>query len=232
MKTKEKIKKISVLLNKEYGKKVWRSRGEPLSVLIGTILSQNTSDNNSHQAFENLKRSFKNWESVRKAPINKIENAVRHGGLAKIKAKRIKDILNQIKNDNHNTSLSQLRKMKTQEVIDYLGKFKGVGEKTIACVLLFSLGRPFIPVDTHVFRLSKRLGLIPKKADSNKAHTILQKEVYPNLVYSFHLNLIRHGREVCKAKNPSCGDCVLFDLCQAPEKNKFIKKGERLYAKN
>jgi len=232
MDSKEKIKKIYKLLNREYGKKVWRRSGTPLSVLIGTILSQNTSDNNSHQAFRNLKKSFKNWERVGKAPLREIEKAIKHGGLAKVKAKRIKDILNQIHKDDHDMSLGHLKRMETPRVVDYLSKFKGVGEKTIACVLLFSLGRPVIPVDTHVFRLSKRLGLIPEKTDSKKAHMILQKIVTEDLMYAFHLNLIQHGRKVCKAQNPRCGRCVLFDPCEASEKINFIKKGERFYAQD
>ncbi len=225
-----KIKKISVLLNKEYGEKIWRKGGTPLSVLIGTILSQNTSDKNSHQAFRNLKNNFKNWEDVRKSPVKKIEKAVQRGGLARIKAKRIKVILNQIHKDNHNTTLGHLKRMETQKVVDYLRKFKGVGQKTIACVLLFSLGRAVIPVDTHVHRLSKRLGLFEEKTDSKKAHQILQKMVPDNLVYSFHLNLIEHGRKICKAKNPSCEKCVLFGLCEAFEKINFLKKGESFHA--
>lgn len=230
MNSKEKIKKISKLLNKEYGERIWRPSGDPLKVLIGTILSQNTSDNNSHQAFRNLTNRFKNWEDIRKAPTKRIEKAIKHGGLAKIKAKRIKDILNQIHKDKNNTSLCHLKKMETQKVVDYLMKFKGVGEKTIACVLLFSLGRPVIPVDTHILRLSKRLGLIPENTDSKKAHTILQKKVFENLVYSFHLNLIEHGRKICKAKNPKCEKCVLFALCEAFEKINLLKKGEPSYA--
>jgi len=229
MELREKIKRTSALLDKEYGKKVLRPSGDPLSVLIGTILSQNTSDHNSHKAFRNLLATFKNWEKVRKAPLSKIEKEIKHGGLAKIKAKRIKNILNQIYKDNSKTDLSFLRKFRTEEAIDYLNRFKGVGEKTIACVLLFALGRPVIPVDTHVLRLSKRLGLLPKKIDSKKAHEILQKAVPQNLVYSYHLNLITHGRKICKAQNPRCGECVLFDLCETQEKIDFIRKGEVCY---
>jgi len=230
MKLIENITKISTLLDKEYGKKILRPSGDPLSVLIETILSQNTSDHNSHKAFRNLLSTFKNWEKLRKAPLWKIEKPIKSGGLAKIKAKRIKNILNQIYKDNSKTDLSFLRRFKTEEAIDYLNKFKGVGEKTTSCVLLFALGRPVIPVDTHVLRLSKRLNLLPKKIDSKKAQEILQKKVPRNLVYSFHLNLIAHGRKICKAQNSRCGECALFDLCETQEKIKFIKKGEVWYA--
>lgn len=227
---REKIQTISARLDREYGKKVLKPSEDPLSVLIETILSQNTSDHNSHKAFENLCSTFKNWENVRKTPLSKIEKTIKQGGLAKIKAKRIKNILNQIHRDNSKTDLSFLKRFKTEEVIDYLNRFEGVGEKTIACVLLFALGRPVIPVDTHVLRLSKRLSLLPKKVGAKKAHQILQSIVPGNLVYSFHLNLIAHGRKICKAQNPRCGECALFDLCEAKEKINFIKKGELCYA--
>jgi endonuclease III len=226
----EKIRKISTLLDQEYGKKILRPSGNPLSVLIETILSQNTSDHNSHKAFRNLLSTFKDWEKLRKAPLLEIEKPIKSGGLAKIKAKRIKNILNQIYKDSSKTDLSFLKRFKTEEAIDYLNKFKGVGGKTTSCVLLFALGRAVIPVDTHILRLSKRLKLLPEKIDTKKAHEILQKTTPQNLVYSFHLNLIAHGRKICKAQNPRCGECALFDLCEAKEKIKFIKKGEVRYA--
>ena len=218
MKIQRKIKRLAVLLDREYGKKIWKKSGDPTSVLIGTILSQNTTDHNSHRAFDNLKNKFPSWEEVRKSPVSKIEKAIRTGGLSKIKAKRIKNILNQIHNDDSDLSLSYLKKWKTDKIINYLRRFKGVGDKTIACVLLFSLGRPIIPVDTHVLRLSRRLGLVPEETDARKAHILMQKLVPENLVYSLHLNLIQHGRRVCKAQNPGCGECLVYDLCEYEEK--------------
>ena len=218
MKIQRKIKRLAVLLDREYGKKIWKKSGDPTSVLIGTILSQNTTDHNSHRAFDNLKNKFPSWEEVRKSPVSKIEKAIRTGGLSKIKAKRIKNILNQIHNDDSDLSLSYLKKWKTDKIINYLRRFKGVGDKTIACVLLFSLGRPIIPVDTHVLRLSRRLGLVPEDTDARKTHILMQKLVPENLVYSLHLNLIQHGRRVCKAQNPGCGECLVYDLCEYEEK--------------
>ena len=157
----KKITKLSNLLEGEYGRRTWRVHGAPLSVLIATILSQNTSDNNSHRAFANLRSQFKNWEEVRRARVKRIADAIRSGGLADIKALRIKDILNQMYKENRNLSLSFLKGWRTDKIKSWLGRFKGVGDKTIACVLLFSLKRPSMPVDTHVLRVSKRLGLVP-----------------------------------------------------------------------
>jgi len=231
MRINRKIRSLSRILDKEYGKKIWKKSGDPLSVLMGTILSQNTSDYNSHRAFTSLRTRFPDWEKVRRAPVSKIARAIRAGGLCRIKAKRIKEILNQIHNDNSDLSLSYLRRWETDEIITYLRKFKGVGDKTIACVLLFSLGRPVIPVDTHVLRLSQRLGLVPKEFDAPKAYHLLQQIVPEDLVYSLHLNLIRHGRKVCKAQNPLCRECLIFNLCEFEEKKNHLNRGESNYAK-
>jgi len=232
MKIQKKIKRLANLLDKEYGRKIWRKSGNPTSVLMGTILSQNTSDHNSHRAFDNLISRFPDWEEVRKAPVSKIEKTIRTGGLSRIKAKRIKDILNQIHNNDSDINLSFLKKWKTDAIMDYLKGFKGVGDKTIACVLLFSLGRPVIPVDTHVLRLSRRLGLVPEESDANKAFRFLQESVPEDLVYPLHLNLIEHGRKVCKAQNPRCGECMIFSLCEFEEKKNQLKRGELTYAQS
>lgn len=209
-----KIRKLSNLLEGEYGKKVWKVDGDPLSVLIATILSQNTSDNNSHKAFTNLRYEFKNWDELRKAKVKKIADTIRSGGLAEIKALRIKNVLNQIYEENRNLNLSFLKRWRSDRIKSWLRKFKGVGDKTIACVLLFSLKRPSMPVDTHVLRVSKRLGLVPQNLNAAKAEALLEKQTPKNLIYQFHLNLIAHGRMVCKAANPNCQDCVLFENCK------------------
>lgn len=231
MNTKKKIKRIAGLLDEEYGKRIWHRRGDPVSVLIGTILSQNTSDHNSHRAFASLRNHFPDWDKLRRAPVSKIEKAIRIGGLSRIKAERIKRILNQIDRDDSDLSLSFLKRWSTDKAVEYLRKFKGVGEKTIACVLLFSLGRPVMPVDTHVLRLSRRLGLAPKSLDAQRAAHLLQRMVPSDLVYSLHLNLIQHGRNVCKAQNPRCGECTIFDRCEYEEKKNHPKGGEFTYAK-
>jgi endonuclease-3 len=217
---RKKIKTISLKLQRAYGKKRWRVHNDPLSELIATILSQNTSDHNSHRAYFNLISKFTNWDRVRKASSQRIADAIRSGGLADIKAQRIKDILNQIHKENHDLDLSFLKTWRTERIRRYLKRFKGVGEKTIACVLLFSLGRPVMPVDTHVLRVSRRLGLVPKKTDAAEAERILEELVLGKMIYQFHLNVIQHGREVCKAANPRCAGCVLLENCDYGRKKK------------
>ncbi len=210
----DRIRKLSSLLEGEYGKKTCRVHGDPLSVLIGTILSQNTSDNNSHKAFANLASKFENWDKVRKAKVEKIADTIRSGGLAEIKALRIKNILNQIHQECGDLNLHFLKKWRTDKVKSWLRRFKGVGDKTVACVLLFSLRRPSMPVDTHVLRVSVRLGLVSRNSDASKAQVLLEKLIPQNWIYQFHLNLIAHGRMVCKAANPLCQDCVLLKNCE------------------
>lgn len=210
----KKIKRLSDLLEKEYGKKTWKAHGDPLSVLIGTILSQNTSDNNSHKAFSNLKSKFKNWDEVRKARVKKVADTIRSGGLADIKALRIKNILSQIYEENRSLNLYFLKRWQTNKIKSWLRRFKGVGEKTIACVLLFSLNRPAMPVDTHVLRISKRLGLVSQNSKAAQAEVLLEKLVPKDWIYQFHLNLIAHGRMICKPANPLCQDCVLLENCE------------------
>lgn len=210
----ERIKRLSLKLDKTYGKKRWRVHSDPLSELIATILSQNTSDHNSHRAYLSLRSRFKTWDHLRRARVGSIVDAIRSGGLAEVKAERIKRILQQIHEENRNLDLGFLRRWKTDKIREYLRRFRGVGDKTIACVLLFSLKRPAMPVDTHVLRVSKRLGLVPRRADAGKAEVILEELVPDDLVYQFHLNLIQHGRSICKTANPRCGSCVLFQICE------------------
>jgi endonuclease-3 len=218
----KRLKVVAFKLEKLYGKKKWIAHTDPLSELIATILSQNTSDRNSHRAYSNLRSKFKTWDGVRKADVRKIADTIRSGGLADVKAERIKKTLNQIhaeilRSDGRkkkiDLNLDFLKRWSTQKIKDYLRKFKGVGEKTIACVLLFSLKRPNMPVDTHVLRVSKRLGLVPENIDAKKAEVILEELIPKNLIYQFHLNLIEHGRKTCKSTNPRCGNCVLFENC-------------------
>jgi endonuclease III len=192
-------------LDAEYGALEWRSHGEPLGALVGTILSQHTSDRNSERAYDNLRRVFPTWDQVRNAPVAEIADAIRSGGLADAKAPRIKAVLEQIHEKAGKTTLDFLREMLTE--------FHGVGPKTTACVLMFSLCRPVLPVDTHVFRVSHRLGLIEKRLGEAKAHDALQALLPPERVYPFHVHMIRHGRRVCVARGPRCGACVLQEHC-------------------
>jgi endonuclease-3 len=201
------------LLSNHYGTPSERSRRPPLDVLVSTILSQNTSDTNSRPAFRNLKEKFKTWEEVERARVSQIEKAIRRGGLGNIKAKRIKEVLKEIRRREGKISLGRLKKLSDTEGFDYLRTLKGVGEKTAACVLLFSLRRNILPVDTHILRVSKRLGLIHPKTTLKDAHGLLGKIIPKKDVYPFHLNLIRHGREICHARNPSCSTCFLNRIC-------------------
>lgn len=200
-------------LDHEYGRLSWRSHGKPLDSLVTTILSQHTSDRNSERAYDTLRRRFPSWEAVRDAPVDEIADAIRGGGLADAKAPRIRAVLEQIAARAGRTDLDFLYQMPTDEVRDYLLGFHGVGPKTAACVLMFSLGRPVLPVDTHVFRVSHRLGLIEKRLGEARAQDALQALLPPERIYPFHVHMIRHGRRVCTAQRPRCPACVLRPRC-------------------
>jgi len=182
-------------------------------MLIGTVLSQNTSDVNSGRAFGSLKASFDSWEAVASAPVEHIAQAIKSGGLSQIKAVRIKQILKQIEDEQGHLSLDFLKSMNMAEAEDYLMHLPGVGHKTASCVLLFSLGKPSLPVDTHVFRVAKRLGLIDSRMSIDKAPSLLQEQIPPSKVYQFHIHLIEHGRRICHARRPRCDECVLRVDC-------------------
>jgi endonuclease-3 len=215
---KKKVEKITAKLQKIFGEKKWKVHSDPLSELIATILSQNTSDTNSHRAYASLKSKFTTWDRVRRANVKSIAAAIKSGGLSEIKAQRIKNILGQIHLENNKLDLTFLKRWKTERIKTYLKRFKGVGDKTVACVLLFSLKRPVMPVDTHVLRVSKRLGLVPQKGDAGRAQQILEKLVPKNLFYQFHLDLIQHGRNTCKAAKPRCQNCILLKECDYGKK--------------
>lgn len=200
-------------LNAEYGILTWRSHGKPMGALVATILSQHTSDKNSERAFDALRRRFPDWDAVRTAPVNEIADAIRGGGLADAKAPRIKNVLQAIYDQTGATDLDFLANLPTGEARAYLRSFPGVGPKTMACVMLFSLGRPVLPVDTHVFRVSHRLGLIDPKIGEAKAHDALESLLKPEQIYPFHVHLIRHGRRVCMAQRPQCPTCALRFRC-------------------
>jgi endonuclease-3 len=201
------------LLEREYGPREWQPGSEPVEVLIGTILSQNTSDVNSKRAFDSLLATFDSWEAVASAPEEEIAQAIKFGGLSRIKAVRVKQVLNEIERQHGNISLDFLNSVAMPEAKDYLMRLPGVGPKTASCVLLFGLGKPCLPVDTHVFRVAKRLGLIDSSVSIEEAHNLLQEQVPPSKVYQFHLHMIEHGRQVCHARQPRCGGCVLARGC-------------------
>ena len=195
----------------------WEVRREPISELVYTILSQHTSDVNSIRAFDNLIEKFKSFEVMKNASIREIENAIYRGGLSNIKALRIKEVLRIIYQDIGSFDLSFLSEMNISEAKSWLKSLPGIGPKTAAIVLCFSFGMPVMPVDTHIFRLSRRLGFISNKTNADDAHEILEKMILPEKIFSFHMNLIKHGREVCHARRPKCGSCVLSTICPSKQ---------------
>jgi endonuclease-3 len=209
------IEEVIELLEQEYGPRKWQPDRGPIDVLIGTILSQNTSDTNSGRAFASLKASFDSWEAVASAPAEHIARVIKSGGLSQIKAVRIKQVLEQIEKEQGCISLDYLKAMNMAEAEDYLMRLPGVGHKTASCVLLFSLGKPSLPVDTHVFRVAKRLELIDSRASVEKAHSLLQEQIPYSKVYQFHIHMIEHGRQICHARQPRCNRCILRSICSS-----------------
>ncbi len=186
---------------------------EPLGELIGTILSQSTTDINSGRAYERLRAMYPTWEEVLDASEDEIYEAIKPAGLGRMKAPRIKQTLREVLRRRGELRLDFLAEMPLDEAKRWLVSLDGVGPKTAACVLLFSLGRPALPVDTHVHRVSRRLGLIGPRVSAERAHDQLEAALEPDQVYTFHVGMIRHGRRVCHAQRPACDRCPLRDLC-------------------
>ena len=201
------------MLGQEQGPVEWAPRHDPASELVYTVLSQHTSDINSERAYDKLMETFRSLDAVAQAEVEDIEEAIRPGGLAKIKAPRIRAILRQVREEVGSYDLSFLGQMALPDAKAWLMKLNGIGPKTAAVILCFSLGMPAMPVDTHIFRVAKRLGLIGKKVNAEKAHDVLEATVPPEDVFAFHMYLIRHGRTVCKAIRPRCGECALAWGC-------------------
>ncbi len=218
-----KLKKLDELLKKAYRKRKWKPHGSALDVLIGTILSQNTSDVNSERAFESLKSGFKGWKSIDDAPLSKIEEAIKSGGLAKSKSRYIKSALNKVHQDHGRFSLEKIKYYPLEKGLDYLTSFDGVGSKTAACVLLFAFGKPIMPVDTHVHRVSWRMGLVPESDDREKTFKFWFDQSDNLDYYNLHLNIVRHGRRTCKSGSPLCGQCNLPRYCRYYKEN--VKNG-------
>ena len=212
-------------LGAQYGPAQWHVRYSPIEELVYTILSQHTSDLNSERAFNNLTAVFDSMDAIADAPVEDIEKAIRRGGLAKQKAPRIKNVLCQIRDELGSFDLSFLAEMPLDEAKAWLKRLNGIGPKTAAIILCFSLGMPAMPVDTHIFRVSKRLGLIGAKVNADKAHDILEPMVEPQDVFAFHMYLIQHGRQVCKAQRPICGECALAWGCR--ERPKIEREAKR-----
>lgn len=196
-----------------YGYPKWRNPLPPLDELISTVLSQNTNDNNRDRAFASLRERFPTWEAVRDAPEEEVIQAIRSAGLANQKGPRIQSILREISREHGSLSLDFLREWPTEQAREWLARFKGVGPKTAAIILLFSLNKPAFPVDTHIYRVSGRIGLRPTEMSVEQAHNYLARLFPEEAYYAAHLNLIRLGREVCQARRPACPACPVRDLC-------------------
>jgi endonuclease III len=197
-----------------YGPQPHIGHGNPLDQLVETILSQNTTDKNSHRAYLSLRKDFPTWSAVAKASAFAIAARIRQGGLAHIKAPRIKRALQIIRKREGRLSLARLTRMNEGDANEYLTSLPGVGVKTANCVLLFSLRRPVMPVDTHVDRVTRRLGWIDKRTSIERAGATIQKYVPPELMLAVHVYLVWHGRRVCKAGRPRCSACVIRAHCK------------------
>lgn len=188
-------------------------RRGPLEELIFTVLSQNTSDVNRDRAWAEMRARYPTWEDVTRAPVRQLAASIATGGLANTKAPRIRAILREVRSREGRLSLARLRRLPDDEARAYLRTLPGIGPKTVACVLAFSLGRPALPVDTHVHRVATRLGLVDARATPERAQGILEALIPPPQRVDAHLDFIAHGRTTCRAQSPACEACVLLDLC-------------------
>lgn len=213
MELSEKALKVHKTLLEFYGHPEWRNPLPAIDELVSTILSQNTNDVNRDVAFDALVEKFPTWEQVRDADQEAVMDAIRPAGLANQKGPRIQNVLRQITEMRGELDLSFLKEYSPQEATEWLTQFKGVGPKTAAIVLQFSLELPAFPVDTHVHRITGRLGLRPEKMSAEKTHRHMEDLLPEDTYYDAHLNLIRLGREICTARKPKCPECPLTDLC-------------------
>jgi endonuclease-3 len=204
---------IDRLLLEAYGQPAWHPHLDPVAQLVSTILSQNTNDGNRDVAFGRLRRRLPTWEQVRDADVEEVIEAIRPAGLANQKGPRIQEALRFITRERGELDLGFLAELPVDEAKKWLSSIKGVGPKTAAIILLFSLDRPAFPVDTHIYRVTKRLGLIGPRVSRERAHQELEKLVPQEDYYAFHLNLIRHGRQVCTSRKPRCPECIVRELC-------------------
>ena len=215
----ERLPHILAALEAAYGRPEWQASGDPLGTLVGTILSQHTSDVNSERAYASLRACFPTWAAVRDAPLPLVADAIRGGGLAEVKARYIQAVLQALSPDGGEPALPDLTAPPLDAALGFLTSLPGVGPKTAACTLMFGLGLPAMPVDTHVHRASRRLGLIPERMSANDAHTALAAITPPEDVYSLHVNLVQHGRRVCRAPVPRCAVCPAHHLCPYPDQH-------------
>ncbi len=211
----QQIETVRRRLRDEQGEFVPHRRLPVLDEVIATVLSQHTSDRNSERAFAQLKERFPRWDQVLEASPEQVADAIRCGGIADQKARRIQQILLTVEQREHRLDLARLHELDDPAVEDYLTSLPGVGPKTAACVLVFAMGRAAFPVDTHVHRIVTRLGWIPPQTTADRAYRLLGPLIPPSARYDLHVALIGHGRTVCDAQRPRCAVCVLRDLCPA-----------------
>ncbi|NJD21893.1 MAG: endonuclease III [Melioribacter sp.] len=217
------INEVNNLLIKKFGIPPRNKKlPDPLDMLIATILSQNTNDNNSYKAYQNLKNRYKSWNELVNVKRVTIESVIRVAGLAKQKSHTIKELIGKL-NTKNDLSLRSIKNLDNNRAIEQLSNFHGVGTKTASCVLLFALNRNICPVDTHVHRTTNRIGIVSEKTP-DKTFYALNKNFPDKIAHSFHTNLIRLGREICTPTKPGCGICPLNELCNYPNKNFDLKK--------
>ncbi|MGI8923375.1 MAG: endonuclease III domain-containing protein [Fimbriimonadales bacterium] len=223
--TKAAIRKAVEDIESIYGCARWVSRFDPLEELVSCILSQHTTDATSFPTFAALRKAYPSWKAVAALPAERLAKVIARAGLPNQKARSIIGSLSEIYLRNGAYTLEPLRELSTEEARKWLLSLPGVGPKTGAIVLCFSFGRPAIPVDTHVFRVSWRLGLISKELGANKAHAVIEKMVPEDLAFRFHTALIQHGRQICKAPTPQCHRCPLTDRCKWFRSSKLKRDG-------
>ncbi|HMX19739.1 MAG TPA: endonuclease III, partial [Anaerolineales bacterium] len=215
---KERALLIHQTLLTAFGEPIWRNPLPAIDELVSTILSQNTNDINRDRAFDALRAKFPTWESVRDAKAEDVIAAIKPAGLANQKGPRIQQVLRAITEERGSLNLDFLAGLPIEEARSWLTKFNGVGPKTAAIVLCFSLNMPAFPVDTHVYRVTGRIGLRPEKMTVEQAHPHLESVLPPETYYAAHLNIIRLGREICHARKPNCPQCPIVKLCEYKEK--------------
>lgn len=210
--------KITGVLEREQGEPRWKGPSDPLDSLIRTLLSQSTNDNNRDLAYRRLRERFPAWRDVMEADREEVAEAIRPAGLGNQKSGRMIALLRWIEEEFGSLDLGFLQEMPTEEAFERFTQVKGIGVKTMAVVLMFACGRDVFPVDTHVHRIVRRLGLVPERADAVKTFKLMAPLVPDGKSYSLHMNLLKFGRTICTARNPRCLDCPLYDLCPWPEK--------------
>ena len=210
---KAKYAPVAAALTQVYGQLDWTRNQDGMDELVSCILSQNTNDINRDRAFDRLKERYPDWESVRFADLDELIDVVRPAGLANQKAPRIQEALGVIHERAGDYNIDFLEDMPLEDARKWLVSLKGIGPKTAAIVLCFAYNRPAFPVDTHIYRVGKRIGFLPAKISANDAHPVMEAIAPPDDYYQFHIQLIQHGRDTCHARKPACDRCAITAHC-------------------